>query len=78
MGYYKIAFGKLEEGVNLDERIKNIMQISLLQTKDKKELEQEYANGRPIVFNVIQKGNYIFLYIAIKKGGKKGDRLGQL
>ena len=72
MSYYKIAFGKLEEGVNLDERIKNIMQISLLQTKDKKELEQEYANGRPIVFNAIQKENYIFLYIAIKKGRKKG------
>jgi hypothetical protein len=67
LGYYKIAFGKLEKEVKLEELSKKIIAQALTQATNKEALQKQYEEGKAIVYNAKKTDSYLFVFIAVKK-----------
>lgn len=70
MGYYKIAFGKLETEIKIEELSTAVIDGALVNIKndvDREKLQKEYEDGNPILYNAKKIDTYLFLFIAVKK-----------
>ncbi len=73
MGYYKIAFGKVELTEKLEEISKRVMEETLLVTNDKSKLQEEYDKGNPIIYNASKSDSHLFAFVAIRKKQTKRE-----
>jgi hypothetical protein len=70
LGYYKIAFGKVELSETLERLSDKVMEQTLLITKNKSNLQGIYDDGNPIIYNAAKSKDYLFVYVAMRKKRK--------